>query len=53
MKTRKLKGGKVGNEDQNALNIQIFIEEDHAGAEIVFLIDADGVFVGPVTVSCA
>ena len=36
--------GKLGDEDREPLNTQVIIEEDHAGAEIVSVIDADGVF---------
>ena len=34
------------------ISTQVIIEEVHAGAEVVSLINADGAFWGPVVVSC-
>ena len=51
--TRQMIEGKLGDEDREPLNTQVVIEEDHAGAEIVSLTDAESDFLGPVTVSCA
>ena len=51
--TRQMIDGKLGDDNREPLNIQVVIEEDHAGVEAVSLIDADGVFLGPVPVVCA
>ena len=51
--TRQMIEGKLGDEDREPFNIQVLMEQDHAGAEVVSLIDVDKVFLGPVAVSSA
>ena len=50
---RQMIDSKLGDDNREPLNIQVVIEEDHAGVEAVSLIDVDGVFLGPVPVVCA